>query len=529
MGKNDNYPVSARYEVGLIGDTVLRNASLYPDKDAFIDANRRVTFKQYNDHANSLINWLRDKGIKKGQVVGIIAWNCTEYAEIFGAAGKGGYILAPFNARVSPKELEYLINDSGASVLFMDSDFADTVIGLKSQTPGVKHIICFSPKQDTVSYTEILSKSSAAEPDLEQDHDDDPMLLLYTSGTTGTPKGALYTQGQWREDILSHNIEMHLDINDKGLLIMPYFHIGGIIWHSVFYYRGVTNYIMKNFDPRGLLKTIQDEKITNLCVVPTHIVELINLPDLDSFDTGSLKRVKYVGSPMPLELIKKAIKKWGPIFFQGYGQTETGPDICFLKEADHNVIYKSEAEQQKLRSCGRPVLDVHVRIVDEENNDVPPGETGEIIVHSRHLMKEYWNKPKETAETIIDGWLHTRDMGRMDEEGYIYLVDRKSDMIISGGENIYPREVEEVLYRHPAVLECAVIGIPDAKWVEAVHAVVVIKKGSAATKEDIIDFCKNNIARYKAPKSMEIVDALPKNASGKILKKELRLKWTNPK
>jgi acyl-CoA synthetase (AMP-forming)/AMP-acid ligase II len=278
-----------------------------------------------------------------------------------------------------------------------------------------------------------------------------------------------------------------------------------------------------------LLRTIQQEKITNMCLVPTHIVELLNLPDLDSYYTSSLKRVKYVGSPMPLELIKKAIKKWGPIFFQGYGQTESGPDICFLKEEDHNVMDKSPADQQRLRSCGRPVLDVHVRIVDENNNDIPVGEAGEIIVHSRHLMKEYWNKPEETKSTIIDGWLHTRDMGRMDEAGYIFLVDRKSDMIISGGENIYPREVEEVLYQHPSVLECAVIGIPDAKWVEAVHAVVVLKKGSTTTKDEIIEFCKNNIARYKAPKSMEIVSELPKNASGKIFKKELRLKWASPK
>jgi long-chain acyl-CoA synthetase len=526
MSGNDNIPISAKYEVGLIGDTVLRNAALYPNRYAYIDEKRRVTFKEYNEHVNSLINWLRKKGIKKGEVIGIISRNCTEYAEVFGATGKGGYIISPFNFRASASDVEYLINDSTASILFVDPDFIDTILSLKPRIGGVKHIVCFKPAPGTEDYNKILSESPSTEPDVEKDNDEDPMLLLYTSGTTGTPKGVLYTQGRWREDIVSHNVEMPLSPEDKGLLIMPYFHIGGANWHSAFFYRGVGNVIMKDFNPQALLETIQREKITNLCVVPTHIVELLNSTDLDKCDTSSLKRVKYVGSPMPLELIKKAIKKWGPIFFQGYGQTETGPDICFLKEEDHNVIYKSPEEQQRLRSCGRPGVDIHVRIVDENNQDVPVGETGEIIVHSRHLMREYWNKPEETRKTIIDGWLHTRDIGRVDKDGYIYLVDRKSDMIISGGENIYPREVEEVLYQYPAVLECAVIGIPHDKWMEAVHAVVVIKKGNKTSEEEIIEFCKKNMARYKVPKSVEIVPALPKNASGKILKKELRLKWS---
>jgi acyl-CoA synthetase (AMP-forming)/AMP-acid ligase II len=306
---------------------------------------------------------------------------------------------------------------------------------------------------------------------------------------------------------------------------MPYFHIGGTIWHYTFFQRAACNVIMKTFDPRVTLQTMQDEKITAVCVVPTHIASMLAVPELKSFDTGSLRLVKYVGSPMPVQILKQAIAHWGLIFLQAYGQTETGPDIASLREIDHDVLDKSPGEQERLLSTGRPTTNVQVRIVDDNEQDVAVGEIGEIIVKSRHLMREYWNKPKETAATIVNGWLHTRDMGRYDEQGYIYIVDRKNDMIISGGENIYPREVEETLYQHPAVLECAVFGIPDPKWVESVHAVVALKQGQTATPQELIEFCKGNIARYKAPKSVDIVDTLPKGGSGKILKKELRKKY----
>jgi len=232
-----------------------------------------------------------------------------------------------------------------------------------------------------------------------------------------------------------------------------------------------------------------------------------------------------VGSSMPVELLKKGLETWGPIFVEGYGQTESGPNIAALPREDHNVLNKPADHQEVLASCGRPDIGVHVRIVDDEGNDVEPGEVGEIIVQSKHNMVEYWRKPNDTRETIVDGWLHTGDMGRYDEKGYIYIVDRKKDMIISGGENIYPREVEEVLYQHPAVLEAAVIGIPDPYWVERVHAVVALKSGASVTAGELINFCKAKLASYKAPKSVEFVYSLPKNPAGKILKRELREKY----
>jgi long-chain acyl-CoA synthetase len=231
---------------------------------------------------------------------------------------------------------------------------------------------------------------------------------------------------------------------------------------------------------------------------------------------------------MPEELLIRGIEKFGLVFYQAYGLTETGPDISCLKEKEHDVLNKSPRERQRLLSCGRPSLGVQVRIVDDNNQDVPIGELGEIIARSKHITVEYWKKPEETKKALIDGWFHTGDIGKYDEDGYIYIVDRKKDMIVSGGENIFPREVEEVLYCHPAVLECAVFGIPDPKWVESVHAVVSLKKGASATPEELIKYCKDNIARFKAPKSIEIIPELPKGATGKILKREMKSKyWDN--
>jgi acyl-CoA synthetase (AMP-forming)/AMP-acid ligase II len=259
--------------------------------------------------------------------------------------------------------------------------------------------------------------------------------------------------------------------------------------------------------------------------VPTHLAAMLSLPDLNSYDTSSLKMMWYGASPMPLEVLKEGIKAFGPIFAQGYGQSESGPAISHLSKEDHTVIDRPEAEHKKLMSTGRPDIGVQVRIIDDEGNDVELGEVGEITVKSKHMMVEYWRKPYDTAAAIVNGWLHTGDMGYYDEEGYIYIADRKKDMIISGGENIYPREVEEVLYRHPAVFEVAVIGIPDPYWVESVHAIVSLKPEASVDEDDLITFCKDNLARYKAPKSVEFVDSLPKNASGKIVKKELREKY----
>lgn len=514
-----------RYKIGTYADIIYRNGLLYPDREAFVYGPQRVTFAEYNTRVNSLIHALRDMGVKEGDILGVLSWNCLEYMDVFGAAEKGGFIIAPLNVRLSANELDYLINDSEANTLFVGAELADMVTTLKAGIPNVRHFISFEESLPGMEcHADLLARYPTDEPDKEVD-DEDRLFVCYTSGTTGRPRGTLYTHQRFREDIMCHTIEVPIGSEDKGISLMPLFHIGGIIVYAYLFYQAATSVIMKLFDPKALLEVIEKEKITNVALVPTHLAVMLDLPDFNKYDVSSIRRIYYAGSPMPKELLMRGIEAFGPVFFQAYGQTESGPEIAFLKEKDHEVMNMPPQKQRRLSSCGRPALGVHVRIVDENNNDVPAGEVGEIIVQSRHIMNEYWKKPADTRATIVDGWLHTGDMGLYDEDGYIYIVDRKQDMIVSGGENIYPREVEEILYRHPAVLECAVFGIPHPKWVEAVHAVVSLKKGATVTSEELIEFCKKNIARYKVPKSIEIVQEIPKGASGKILKKEMRSKY----
>jgi len=375
-----------------------------------------------------------------------------------------------------------------------------------------------------ICHRDLLVTYLREEPDV-QVNEDDPVIIFYTSGTTGVPRGALYTHHRVVDDIKTLVISMGLQPQDKHLIIMPLFHAGGCAQFRAFLYVGASNVILKSFDPAATLQTIQDERVTDVDIVPTHLIAMLALPDYGKYDLSSLKRVWYAASPMPVEVLKKGIKTWGHIFCQGYGLSESGPFVASLEREAHKVLDRPREEQKILASAGHPAIGVHVRIVNNKGNDVEPGEIGEIIVQSNHNMAEYWHKPDDTHDTIINGWLHTGDMGRYDERGYIYIVDRKKDMIISGGENIYPREVEEVLYQHSAVLEAAVIGIPDPYWVERVHAVVALKERASVTADELISFCKEKLARYKAPKSVEFADSLPKNPAGKILKKELRKKY----
>jgi acyl-CoA synthetase (AMP-forming)/AMP-acid ligase II len=438
---------------------------------------------------------------------------------------KGGFIASPFNTRLKERELEYVINYSEADSLFVGPELMEMANQLRPHLPKVKNFVSLEASvPDMIYHRDLLTNYSRAEPDVQVD-EDDPVCILYTSGTTGMPRGALYTQRCLIDDTESLVIDMGLQPGHRHVQITPLFHIAGNQHFRGSLYMGGCNIIMKFFDPAATLQTIQDERATHIDIVPTHVAAMLNLPDLDNYDISSLQFLWYGGSPMPLEVLKKGMKVFGPIVAQGYGQTESGPNISHLSREDHNVLDRPEKEQRKLRSAGIPDIGVQVRIVDEKGNDVQPGEVGEILARSKHIMVGYWHKPEETNTTLVNGWIHTGDMGYCDEEGYLYIADRKKDMIISGGENVYPREVEEVLYEHPAVLEAAVIGVPDPYWVERVHAVVVTRKGMSTTAEELITFCKKRIAGYKAPKDIEFVDSLPKNAAGKILKRELREKY----
>lgn len=517
----------SRYKIGTYADVIYRNALLYPDKEAFIYGSKRVTFSAFNANVNRLVHALQAMGLKKADSIGILSWNCIECTEINGAAMKGGFIVVPFSPRLQSEELHYIINDSEVKVLFVGKELIPLLNSLKKRLPNIRQYISLEEKAPgMIDYDDLLKSSPETEPDTDV-NEDDPFIIFYTSGTTGIPRGAVYTHYKKIEEARTKIITAGLRHQDKHVMILPLFHIGGWSHFWAFFLIGASNVIMVNrsFDPSATLLTIQNEKATDLHIVPTHLVSILSLPDLDQYDLSSLKQIWYAASPMPLELLKRGIARFGPIFGQGYGQSESGPDITILPEESHKVISQPETEQKILTSCGQPCLWVHARIVDNQGRDVEAFEVGEIIVESKSVMSGYWKKPELTAEVMIDGWLHTGDLGYYDDRGYLYIVDRKKDLIITGGENVYPREVEEVLYCHPAIAEVAVIGVPDDLWIERVHAEVVLKEGQSATKEEVIEFCKQHLAHYKAPKSVEFVKFLPKNPQGKILKRELRKKY----
>jgi long-chain acyl-CoA synthetase len=519
----------SRYQLGTFADIIYRNAILFPDKEAFVCGAERITFQRFNERVNRLVHALQALGIQKGEVIGILSWNCLEYPEAFGAAMKGGYVIALYSPRLSAQELIGVINDSEPRVLFVGSDSVEIIDKIRNRLSNKSHFLVFGSARDgMMAYGEELENHSSEEPEPTVG-ENDPLVIFYTSGTTGSPRGALYTHKEKLENTLVKALDIGLEFGDRHLVVLPMFHVGGDSHIWPFFLTGGCNVIMPrpSFDPAEMLGTIATEKITDVHIVPTQLVSLLTLPDVERHDLSCLKRIWYAASAMPLEVLKRGISTFGPIFLQGYGQTESGPHATILRKADHRYPDESTGESSVLASCGQPSIGVHMRIVDEEGRDVEKGTIGEIIIRSKRIMSRYWRRPEETAQAIQDGWLFTGDMGYYDEKGYIYIADRKKDMIITGGENVYPKEVEDVLYRHPAVEEASVIGVPDEYWVERVHAVVVLKREKEVTAESLISFCREHLAHYKAPRSLEFVDTLPKNPAGKILKKEIRSKyWT---
>jgi long-chain acyl-CoA synthetase len=502
----------------VLGDIVKDNAQRYADKTAFMCEGTRYTFKQVNQRTSSLINALADLGVSKGDRVGILAYNCPQYFEVFGLA-KAGRVCVPLNYRSVGRELAYLINDSEINTLIVESAFIDVIGSISRELDGVRNLICLDAVlENMMSYGQLVGSYPPDEP-ADVVEADDPCVLFYTSGTTGRPKGAVHThRSMVAEAKLPHR---NLSSTDVVLCVMPFFHVGGSAAHLIPAFAvGASVVIHKRFDESLVLQAIDGEKVTYMFLVPTMIIRLLEHPDLSQYDLSSLHTLAYTGAPMPIEALRRGIELLGEVFFQEFGQTETLNMTVFRRE--EFKLEGSPKELKRMESAGRPQGEDELRIVDDHDRDVPIGEVGEIIARSDRIMKEYWRSPEETAKTMKNGWIHTGDVGRMDEDGYIYLVDRKKDMIISGGENIYSREVEEVLYMHPAVLEAAVVGVPDEEWGESVKALVVLKEGATASEEEIIEFCKEHLASYKKPRSVEFRGSLPKTGSGKIKKNEIR-------
>ena len=504
-------------------DVMEWRAQLYPDKVAVInpETNKQWTFKELNERVNRLANALINLGVRKGDRVAVLATNIPEYIEIASTSKAGIVYVGGINWRLKGPEVAYIINDSGANTVFVERQFCDTIRSVRSQLPNVRHFICIdgSP-EDMLSYQELISKYTPGDPSVDVS-ENDILAIIYTSGTTGLPKGVI----RKHKDTLSINKQvgeaLGVKDDDRCLPLLPLFHVGLIHLNFSLILAGATQWLVKRFDPELVLELIQRDKITFLYGVPTMVIRLTEHPNRTKYDTSSLRLMIYVGSPMPAEAARRGMDAFGPILGQVYSLTEGGG--LYLSPEDHKMALKEPGKEGILSSVGKPSIDTKMRLVDENDNDVPPGEVGEIVFPS--IIEGYWNKPEETSEAVKNGWLHTGDLAKVDKDGYVYVVDRKKDLIVSGGENISSVEVENIIYGHPAVLECAAIGVPSEKWGEEVKAVVALRPGMSATPEEIMNYCEDRLAGFKKPKSVEIWPELPKNPMGKILKGELKEKY----
>jgi acyl-CoA synthetase (AMP-forming)/AMP-acid ligase II len=501
---------------------IKRSAQWFADRTAVIDGNKRLTYREFNRRINRFANGLLKLGIQKGERVAFFSHNRHQLLEGLYACYKSGFVAVPLNWRISLQELIYMLNNSDAVALILGPEFVDLIRANLSEFSGVRHFIATGDAPaEMLDFEKISETGSPEEPDTET-FPEDLISLNYTSGTSGKLKAAMITHKNrlclGEKFLLSAQgtINKNTVICHSG----PVTHAsGGIVLPVVI--SGGCNLLLREFDVKTLLRTIQDEKVTHIFTVPTMLNFLMAYPDLKKYDLSSLQSIIYGASPMPPAQIKRALDIFGPILSQGYGQTETTSGITTLSREDH-VVGDDPVKIRRLASAGRPGFKSDVRVVDENGGEVKPGEIGEIVERGDDTMLGYWKDPEATAASLIDGWMYTRDMATVDEGGYIYIVDRKSDMIISGGFNIYPTEVENVLYRHPAVFEAAVVPVPDDQWGESVKAVVVLKPGASATEQELIEFCKTNLAGYKKPKSVDFVKELPKSPVGKILRRKVK-------
>lgn len=509
----------------LLGEIMARNARKYPRKEALVHGNTRLTYRQLNSRINQLAHALLDLGIVKGSKVAILSHNCHQFLEAYFALAKIGAIAVPLNFRLGVDEMKYIINHSDAEALILMEPFAATVRSMRNDLPLVKNYISISdrPLEEMIHYESWIASYPKEEPLILVD-EDDPVFIMYTAGTTGRPKGAVLTHKnemiQWMlMGIFLRGEPKIADITEyRALAAPPVFHLAAFGFCQYVFFDGQTVVLPTQvFDPAEIMRLIQDEKINVTILVPVMAFFILLLPDLDKYDTSSLRIWVSGAAILPTET-RKQISQCFPnvAIFDLFGQTEMSPVVCGLRPSD---VEGHEA------SVGKPIPFVEIRIVDDKDDDVPAGSIGEAVYRGPTVMKEYYKDPEATANALRNGWFHSTDLFRQDDEGFLYVVDRKKDMIVSGGENIYPAEVEEIIYRHSKVLECAVIGVHDDQWGESVKAVIVCKKGECLSEAEIIEHCKQHLASFKKPKSVDFVDALPRNAAGKVLKTVLRQKY----
>ena len=498
------------------GYLITRSAHYFGDRKAFVIDDSSVTYRQLNQRVNRLANGLLSLGLQKGDRVGLLFNNCMEYLESYLALYKSGLVWVRLNPRLSTKELKRMIQDSGAKVLIRGPEFEGQAEAIAENLMKVIQV----GKGHGLEYEDFLSRGALTEPDVNVTPED-LSDIWYTSGTTGDPKGIMLTH----RNILTCTQLLLSDvyaISAEDKFLTP-----GALSHAAsvrilpFIIRGATCYLHKQFNAGRIFSEIKYNGITDLATVPTMLIALMDAPERTESDLSSLKRITYAGSPLTVERIKEAIEIFGLVLDQSYGQAESIITITHLPRNEHAWTDDPERER-RLASVGREYPLVRVWVVDENDQILPSGQIGEVVTRSDLVMKGYWNSPALTAEVMRNGWLHTGDLGYLDKGGYLFLVDRKHDMIITGGLNVYPREVEEVLSAHPAVAQVCVFGRKDAFWGEVVTAAVVTRTGQTLNDAEMQGFAKKNLASYKCPKKVVFLDELPKNQYGKVVRKELK-------
>jgi len=495
-----------------------------PNKVAVKDKFRQLTFREWNDRSNRLSNALAGIGVGKGDKFAILAYNCIEWMEVYAAASKGGQVAVPINFRLAGPEIEYIVNHSESKAFIVAHEFADTIDRIRQDlnVPQDNYILFGTDAipDGWKSYEKMIGAASPAEPPAAVDGAD-PWMIMYTSGTTGKPKGVVRNHEATIAEFIINVIDVGFRHDDKGLLVMPMCHINSVFYSFVFTYIGASCYVcnLVSFDPEDILKIIQEERITFVSLVPTHYIMMLAHPNKDKYDVSSMRKLLCSSAPVRRDT-KLAIIDYfkGAELYEIYGSTEAGSV----------TILKPESQMEKLSSIGKEVSATdRIKILDEEGNEVPEGEVGELYARTPEIFTEYWKDPERTKKAFHGEWFSAGDMARRDADGFYYLVDRKANMIITGGENVFPSEVENVIGSHAAVKDVAVIGIPHEKWGEAVKAVVIPHEGAKVTDKELIDHCRDKIAGYKIPKTIDFIkdEEMPRTATGKILHRILRERY----
>jgi len=509
-----------------LGEAVAVHAALTPDKIGVRDLARAMSFRQWNERACRLANGLLGLGLGKGDRVAVLAYNCIEWLEIYAALAKAGLVAVPVNFRLVGAEIRYIVTDAGARALIVQDDLLEPVAGIRADLPvPASNYVHFGGPEAPAgyrSYEELIAAAAGSEPRADI-RPEEAWAFMYTSGTTGHPKGAIRSHANSALLALITALDQGFTRDDTGLLVMPLCHSNSLWYATLLGYLGAASvvYSRKSFDPEHLLRTLAEEAVTFTSLVPTHFIMLLGLPAAAKarYRCDGVNKLLVSSAPARRETKLAIMEQFrNTRLLEGYGSTEAG----------WVTLLRPDERSDKLGSIGRELTGSgRIRLLDDDGNEVPDGEVGELYSRTPYAFSGYWNLPEKTAEAFRGAYCTVGDMARRDADGYYYLVDRKKNMIISGGENVYPSEVEGVVGAHPKVKDVAVIGVPDEKWGEAVHAVVILHAGAAATADEVLDWCRDRIAGYKRPRSVAFIgeDEMPRTATGKVLHRVLRRRY----